>query len=99
MTVHAPTTSNSIKKSLVALKMARALEVLDVSLRRIKQGEIDAIAALDQLVLKQRTFVRAYLETANAATACARLRAQANGCASSRDLSKKQMAIGKCDTC
>jgi hypothetical protein len=40
------TTVDSIKKSLVALKMARALEVLDATLRRIEQGEIDAIEAL-----------------------------------------------------
>jgi len=50
-----PTTVDSIKKSLVALKMARALEVLDATLRRIEQGEIDAIEALDQLLLEEVT--------------------------------------------
>ena len=49
------TTLDSIKKSLVALKMARALEVLDATLRRIEQGEIDAIEALDQLLLEEVT--------------------------------------------
>ena len=50
-----PTTVDSIKKSLAALKMARALEVLDATLRRIEQGEIDAIEALDQLLLEEVT--------------------------------------------
>src|SRR5258705_4349432 len=50
-----PTTLDSIKKSLVALKMPRALEVLDATLRRIEQGEIDAIEALDQLLLEEVT--------------------------------------------
>jgi hypothetical protein len=41
MTTHAapPTTVDSIKNSLVALRMPRALEMLDVTLRRIEQGE------------------------------------------------------------
>jgi hypothetical protein len=44
MTVHAvPKTLDSIKKSLVALKMARALEVLDATLRKIEQGEINSM--------------------------------------------------------
>ena len=49
------TTLDSIKKSLVGLKKARALEVLDATLRRIEQGEIDAIEALDQLLLEEVT--------------------------------------------
>jgi DNA replication protein DnaC len=56
MTVHAPgTTIDSIKNSLVALRMPRALEVLDATLRRIEQGEIDGIEALDQLLVEERT--------------------------------------------
>ena len=51
----APTTLDSIKRSLVALKMPRALEVLDEALRRIEQGEIDAIQALDQLLIEELT--------------------------------------------
>lgn len=47
MTIHAAaTTIDSIKNSLVALRMPRALEVLDATLRRIEQGEIDGIEAL-----------------------------------------------------
>ena len=46
MTVHAAaTTTDSIKNSLVALRMPRALEVLDATLRCIEQGEIDGIEA------------------------------------------------------
>ena len=47
----AMTTLDSIKKSLVALRMPRALEVLDATFRRIEQGEIDGIEALDTLLV------------------------------------------------
>lgn len=40
----------SIRKSLVSLKMPRALEMLDVTLRRIEQGQIDGIEAIDDLL-------------------------------------------------
>ena len=44
MSIHTnPSLLDSIKKSLVALKMPRALELLDTTVRRIEQGEIDAI--------------------------------------------------------
>jgi DNA replication protein DnaC len=56
MTLHAtPTTLDSIKKSLVALRMPRALEMLDVTFRKIEQGEIDAIEALDHLLVEEVT--------------------------------------------
>jgi DNA replication protein DnaC len=56
MTVHpVPKTLDSIKKSLVALKMARALEVLDATLRKIEQGEINSIEALDHLLVEELT--------------------------------------------
>lgn len=56
MTIHAvPKTLDSIKKSLVALKMARALEVLDATLRKIEQGEINSIEALDHLLVEELT--------------------------------------------
>jgi len=56
MTIHAAaTTIDSIKNNLVALRMPRALEVLDATLRRIEQGEIDGIEALDQLLVEERT--------------------------------------------
>lgn len=48
-------TIDRIKKSLVALKMARALEMLDVTLRKIEQGEINSIEALDQLLVEELT--------------------------------------------
>jgi len=48
-----PTTLDSIKRSLVALRMPRALEVLDGAVRRIEQGEIDAIGALDQILMEE----------------------------------------------
>jgi DNA replication protein DnaC len=56
MSHHAvPTTLDSIKKSLVALRMPRALEVLDATFRRIEQGEINGIEALDTLLLEELT--------------------------------------------
>jgi len=56
MTAHAsPTTVDSIKNCLVALRMPRALEVLDATLRRIEQGQIDGIEALDQLLVEELT--------------------------------------------
>ena len=56
MTLHTvPNTLDSIKKSLVALKMARALEVLDATLRKIEQGEINSIEALDHLLVEELT--------------------------------------------
>jgi len=56
MTSHAtPTTLDSIKRNLVALRMPRALEVLDATFRRIEQGEIDGIEALDQLLVEELT--------------------------------------------
>jgi DNA replication protein DnaC len=56
MTAHAiPTRLDSIKRSLVALRMPRALEVLDATVRRIEQGEIDGIEALDQLLVEELT--------------------------------------------
>jgi FtsP/CotA-like multicopper oxidase with cupredoxin domain len=51
MTMHA-STIDSIGRSLVGLRMPRALEALDATLRRIEQGEVDGIEAFDQL--KQR---------------------------------------------
>ena len=41
---------DSIRRSLVNLKMPRALEILDATLRRIEQGQIDGIEPLDELL-------------------------------------------------
>ena len=51
----AMTTIDSIKKNLVALRMPRALEVLDATFRRIEQGEINGIEALDTLLVEELT--------------------------------------------
>src|SRR3954469_10021965 len=42
-----------IKQSMVGLKMPRAIEVLDVTLRRIEQGEMTAIEAIDALLAEE----------------------------------------------
>ena len=56
MTIHTnPSTLDSIKKSLVALKMPRALEMLDATLRRVEQGEITWVDALDHLMVEELT--------------------------------------------
>ncbi|MGU3454659.1 IS21-like element helper ATPase IstB [Methylobacterium fujisawaense] len=52
---HAATTLDRIKHSLVGLRMPRALEVLDATVRRIEQGEIDGIAALDEILMEELT--------------------------------------------
>lgn len=44
---------DSIRKSLVSLRMPRALEMLDSTLRRIEQGQIDGIAALEELLSEE----------------------------------------------
>lgn len=56
MTIHTqPAAIDSVKKSLVALKMPRALEILDTTLRRVEQGEVTWIEALDQLLIEELT--------------------------------------------
>jgi DNA replication protein DnaC len=56
MTIHThPAAFDSIKKSLVALRMPRALEMLDAVLRRVEQGEITWVDALDNLLLEELT--------------------------------------------
>ena len=44
---------DNIRRSLVGLKMPRSLEMLDATLRRIEQGQIDTIEALDELLLEE----------------------------------------------
>jgi hypothetical protein len=44
-----------VKASLVAWKMPRALEILDVTLRGIERGEIGAVEAIDALLTKKLT--------------------------------------------
>ncbi|AWN52181.1 AAA family ATPase [Methylobacterium sp. 17Sr1-1] len=51
----AAATLDSIKRSLVGLRMPRALEVLDATVRRIEQGEIDGLSALDEILTEELT--------------------------------------------
>jgi hypothetical protein len=51
----APSLIERVKTSLVALKMPRALEVLDVTLRGIERGEIGAVEAIDALLTEELT--------------------------------------------
>ena len=44
-----------VKTNLVALKMPRALEILDVTMRGLERGEIGALEALDALLLEELT--------------------------------------------
>ena len=44
---------DNIRRSLVGLKMPRALEMLDATLRRIEQSEIDGIEAIDDLLAEE----------------------------------------------
>jgi DNA replication protein DnaC len=46
---------DNIRRSLVSLKMPRALEILDATLRRIEQGQIDGIEAIDDLLAEELT--------------------------------------------
>ena len=54
MTLATPSSRvDNIRHSLVGLRMPRALEMLDVTLRRIEQGQIDGVEALDELILEE----------------------------------------------
>ena len=44
-----------VKTNLVALKMPRALEILDVTMRGIERGEIGALEAIDALLVEELT--------------------------------------------
>jgi DNA replication protein DnaC len=48
-------TLDRIRRNLVGLKMARALEVLDQTVRRIERGEITALDAIDTLLAEELT--------------------------------------------
>ena len=58
MNVHpeiVPSFVDRIKQTLVALKMPRAIEILDVILRRLEHGEMTAIEAIDALLAEELT--------------------------------------------
>ncbi len=51
----APAVIDRIKRNLVSLKMPRALEILDVTLRGIERGEMTALEAIDLLLCEELT--------------------------------------------
>jgi DNA replication protein DnaC len=51
----APVVIDRIKRNLVGLKMPRALEVLDVTVRGIERGEMTALEAIDVLLTEELT--------------------------------------------
>ena len=51
----APAVIDRIKRNLVGLKMPRALEILDVTVRGIERGETTALEALDLLLSEELT--------------------------------------------
>ena len=58
MNVHpeiVPSLVDRIKQTLVALKMPRSIEILDVTLRRLELGEMTAIEAIDALLAEELT--------------------------------------------
>jgi hypothetical protein len=58
MTAHAeivPSVVDRIKRSLVGLKMPRAIEILDATVRRLERGEMNALEAIDALLAEELT--------------------------------------------
>ena len=51
----APAVIDRVKRNLVGLKMPRALEILDLTLRGIERGEIAALEAIDALLTEELT--------------------------------------------
>src|SRR6202162_5197278 len=51
----APAGIERVKRNLVGLKMPRALEILDVTVRGIERGQITAIEAIDALLTEELT--------------------------------------------
>jgi DNA replication protein DnaC len=51
----APAVLENVRRSLVGLKMPRALEVLDETVRQLERGEVNAIEALDRLLAEELT--------------------------------------------
>jgi len=50
-----PSLIDRIKQTLVGLKMPRAIEILDVTVRRLEHGELTAIEAIDALLAEELT--------------------------------------------
>ena len=51
----APSVVDRIKRTLVGLKMPRALEILDATVRRIERGEVSPLEAVDLLLVEELT--------------------------------------------
>ena len=51
----APSTIDQVRRHLVGLKMPRALEVLDHTMRQLERGEIGALEAIDALLGEELT--------------------------------------------
>jgi hypothetical protein len=50
-----PAWVDNIRRSLVGLKMPRALEMLNATVKRIERGQIDGIEAIDDLLAEELT--------------------------------------------
>src|SRR5437763_5570849 len=55
MSTHVPAVIDNIKRNLVSLKMPRALEILDITVRGIERGEMTALEAIDVLLPEELT--------------------------------------------
>lgn len=55
MTDLPPATLEQIRRRLVGLKMPRALEILDSLVRRLEQGQLSALEAIDELLAEEFT--------------------------------------------
>jgi hypothetical protein len=53
-----PSVVDRIKRTLVGLKMPRALEILDATVRRIERGEVTPLEAIDVLLVEELTLRR-----------------------------------------
>ena len=53
MTALPPATLEQIRRRLVGLKMPRALEILDSLVRRLEQGQLSALEAIDELLAEE----------------------------------------------
>jgi DNA replication protein DnaC len=50
-----PSLVDRIKQTMVALKMPRAIEILDATVRRLEHGEMTALEAIDALLAEEFT--------------------------------------------
>ena len=55
MNAHVPAVIDNIKRNLVGLRMPRALEILDITVRGIERGEMTALEAINVLLSEELT--------------------------------------------